>query len=66
MRATSARVIMVQPYQNRRTAETVARQVGAQVLEIPQQPGVRKNSRTYVDMMDYLVTTLATAFNGRK
>jgi zinc/manganese transport system substrate-binding protein len=66
MRATSARVMLVQPYQNRRTAETVARQVGAQVLESPQQPGARKNTRTYFDMMDYLVTTLATAFNERK
>lgn len=66
MKATSARVILVQPYQNRKTAETVARQTGAVVLDIPQQPGARKDSATYFDMMDYMVTTLAAAFGGQK
>lgn len=65
MKAAQARVIIVQPYQNRRTAETVARQTGAVVLDIPQQPGARKDTPTYFDMMDYMVTTLATAL-GRK
>jgi zinc/manganese transport system substrate-binding protein len=64
MKAANARVILVQPYQNRRTAETVARQAGARVLDIPQQPGARGNAATYFDMMDYMVTTLATALRG--
>ena len=64
MKSAGARVILVQPYQNRRTAETVARQTGARVLDIPQQPGARTNSATYFDMMDYMVTTLATALRG--
>ena len=64
MKAANSRVILVQPYQNRRTAETVARQTGARVLDIPQQPGARGNTRTYFDMMDYMVTTLATALRG--
>jgi zinc/manganese transport system substrate-binding protein len=64
MKAANARVILVQPYQNRRTAETVARQTGARVLDIPQQPGARRNSTTYFDVMDYMVTTLATALRG--
>lgn len=62
MKAENARVILVQPYQNRRTAETVARQTGAVVLDIPQQPGARPNTPSYFDMMDYMVTTLAAAF----
>ena len=65
MKAANARVIIVQPYQNRKTAETVARQTGAVVLDIPQQPGARKDSPTYFDMMDYMVGTLATAFGGK-
>jgi zinc/manganese transport system substrate-binding protein len=65
MKAARARVIIVQPYQNRRTAETVARQTGAVVLDIPQQPGARKDTRTYFDMMDYMVTTLANALGGK-
>jgi zinc/manganese transport system substrate-binding protein len=65
MKAANARVILVQPYQNRRTAETVARQTGAVVLDIPQQPGARPNTPTYFDMMDYLVSTLAAGLRGK-
>jgi zinc/manganese transport system substrate-binding protein len=65
MKAAQARVIIVQPYQNRRTAETVARQTNAVVLTIPQQPGARKEDSTYFAMMDYMVTTLANAFGGK-
>ena len=66
MNAKGARVILVQPYQNRKTAETVARQTFAVVLDVPQQPGARNDTQTYFDMMDYLVTTLATALGAQK
>lgn len=66
MRATQARVILVQPYQNRRTAETVARQTDALVLDAPQQPGVATNTATYFDLMNYLVGTLAAALEAKK
>jgi ABC-type Zn uptake system ZnuABC Zn-binding protein ZnuA len=61
MRAQNARVILVQPFQNRRTAETVARQTGAVVLDMPQQPGVAPGTDTYFTLMDHLVRTLAGA-----
>jgi zinc/manganese transport system substrate-binding protein len=66
MKAASARVILVQPFQNRRTAETVARQTGAVVLDVGQQPGARPNTSTYVDMIDNIVRTLVTGLGGRK
>lgn len=66
MKAANARVILVQPYQNRKTAETVARQTNAVVLDIGQQPGALKNTDTYFELMDYMVGTLATALRGRK
>ena len=66
MRATNAKVILVQPFQNRRTAETVARQTGAVVLDVPQQPGAASNTTTYFDMMDNLVTTLARGLGKAK
>ena len=66
MTADKARVILVQPFQNRKTAETVARQTGALVLDIPQQPGAIVNTDTYVDLMDYIVRTLATALGENK
>lgn len=64
MRAQNAHVILVQPYQNRRTAETVARQTSATVLDMPQQPGAVKDATTYFTMMDNLVRTLANGLQG--
>jgi ABC-type Zn uptake system ZnuABC Zn-binding protein ZnuA len=61
MRDQGARVILVQPYQNRRTAETVARQTSATVLDMPQQPGAEPGTDTYFALMDHLVRTLAGA-----
>jgi zinc/manganese transport system substrate-binding protein len=66
MKATNAKVILVQPFQNRKTAETVARQTGATVLDVPQQPGAAPNTTTYFDMMDNLVHTLAGGLGGQK
>jgi ABC-type Zn uptake system ZnuABC Zn-binding protein ZnuA len=64
MRSQNAHVILVQPYQNRKTAETVARQTGAIVLDMPQQPGAVKEATTYFTMMDYLIRTLANGLQG--
>ena len=61
MKGQQVRAILVQPFQNRRTAETVARQTGATVVDMPQQPGVGRSSVSYFDMMDNLVNTLAAA-----
>lgn len=66
MKAENAGVILVQPYQNRKTAETVARQTNAVVLDIPQQPGALKDTATYFGLMDYMVRSLATALQERR
>jgi zinc/manganese transport system substrate-binding protein len=66
MRAANAKLILVQPYQNRKTAETVARQVGAVVLDTPQQPGAAGKTTTYFDMMDNLVNTISSGFRALK
>jgi zinc/manganese transport system substrate-binding protein len=66
MKAQNAHVILVQPFQNRRTAETVARQTGAKVLDISQQPGAIKNTDTYFQLMDYVVQTLASGLRESK
>ena len=65
MRADNARIILVQPFQNRKTAETVARQTDAVVLDVPQQPGAVKDTDTYFQLMDYIVNTMATALQAR-
>jgi zinc/manganese transport system substrate-binding protein len=66
MKANNAKVILVQPFQNRKTAETVARQTGATVLDTPQQPGAGANTATYLDMMDNLVRSLATGLGAKR
>ena len=66
MNAQNAHAILVQPYQNRKTAETVARQTNATVLDVSQQPGALKNTSTYVELMDTMVHTLANAFASSK
>jgi zinc/manganese transport system substrate-binding protein len=66
MKSGNAKVILVQPFQNRRTAETVARQTGAVVLDAPQQPGALSSTPTYFDMMDHLVNGIANALRGQK
>ena len=66
MKATDAHVILVQPFQNRKTAETVARQAGAVVVDLAQQPGAVKGTDTYFDLMDNIVRTMANALKTGK
>ncbi|MBI3850763.1 MAG: zinc ABC transporter substrate-binding protein [Verrucomicrobia bacterium] len=64
MKAENVKVIIVQPYQNRKTAEAVAGHTGATVLDFPTFPG--KPAETYEDWMDGLVKSLAQALEGSK
>jgi ABC-type Zn uptake system ZnuABC Zn-binding protein ZnuA len=66
MKSQNARVILVQPFQNRKTAETVARQAGGVILDIAQQPGAAKGTDTYFDLMDHIVDSLAAALAAQR
>ncbi|HVZ65303.1 MAG TPA: metal ABC transporter substrate-binding protein [Lacunisphaera sp.] len=61
MRADHLHLIAVQPYQNRKTAETVASHTDATVLDWPSFPG-GPGTETYFEWMDYLVNSTAKAF----
>ncbi len=62
MRTEHIHVILAEPFQNRRTAEKVAADTGAVVVEMTQYPGGVKGSEGgYLQMMDYLVRSVATA-----
>lgn len=64
MKETGARVIIVQPYLNRHTAESVARNTGAVVVDVAGFPGgVKGTEEDYVKYMDHLVTSLANALS---
>jgi len=67
MRSDHIHAIMVEPYQNRKTAQTVAADTGATVVEASQFPGgVKGTEAGYIEMMDYNVRALAHALGGGK
>lgn len=62
MKEEKVRVIFVEPFLNRKTAETVARSAGATALDVSQFPGgVKGTEGGYVALFDYLVNALAKA-----
>jgi zinc/manganese transport system substrate-binding protein len=63
MKADNIKVIIVQPYQNRKTAETVANHTGATVVDFPTFPGT---GESYIGWIDGLVNSLAKAFSQTK
>jgi zinc/manganese transport system substrate-binding protein len=66
MKEDHAHVIMVDPYLNRRTAETVAARTGATVVDVTQFPGgVKGTEGGYIPLVDYLVNTLAAALAAK-
>ncbi len=67
MKEMNARVVIVDPYLNRKTAETVARGTDATVLDVAQFPGgVKGTDGGYIALMDYLVNSLAKALGEKK
>ena len=66
MKEQHARVIIVDPYLNRKTAETVARSTGATVVDVAQMPGGVKGTDSYIALLDYLVNSLAKALGETK
>lgn len=64
MKAGNLKLITVQPYQNRQTAETVAGHTGATVVDWPSFPG-GPGTVSYIDWMDYLVKSTIRGLGGR-
>jgi ABC-type Zn uptake system ZnuABC Zn-binding protein ZnuA len=67
MRSDNVHVIIVDPYLNRRTAETVASKTNATVVDVTQFPGgVKGTEGGYIQLLDYLVNSVAHALAGAK
>ncbi len=61
MQAQNIRVLLLEPYQPRKTAEAVAAHNGAQVVEVCQFPGGIPETETYLALMDTNVRRIAQA-----
>jgi len=67
MKEDKVHVILVDPYLDRRTAETVAAKTDATVVDVAQFPGAIKGTEAgYIPLMDYLVNSVAKALAGNK
>jgi ABC-type Zn uptake system ZnuABC Zn-binding protein ZnuA len=64
MKEQRIRVILVEPYQNRKTAEKIAASTGAKVVDVAQFPGALPNTGTYVALIDALVSRITAALGG--
>ena len=61
VRRTGAKVIVMEPYYDRKTADLVASRTGAKVLILPPSAGGVKGLNDYVSVMNYDITQLANA-----
>ena len=59
MKEVGAKLILVEPYYETKNPELVARETGATVVELPNQPGA--GTDTYFGMIDQIVDRLAKA-----
>jgi ABC-type Zn uptake system ZnuABC Zn-binding protein ZnuA len=66
MKSEKIKVIVVQPYQNRKTAETVAGHTEAVVVDFPSFPGGSKETQSYIDWMDFLLKSVVKALEEKK
>jgi zinc/manganese transport system substrate-binding protein len=67
MKEVNAHVIIVDPYLNRKTADTVASHTGAKVVEVTQFPGALKGTEGgYIEMEDYDVNAVVAALADKK
>jgi ABC-type Zn uptake system ZnuABC Zn-binding protein ZnuA len=58
MKAQGVKLIVVEPYFDKRTPQSVATQVGGQVLELSPSVGGTKAAGDYIALFDYNVTLL--------
>jgi zinc/manganese transport system substrate-binding protein len=61
MKAENIRVLLVEPYQPRKTAEAVASRTNAAVVEVCQFPGGLPGTGTYISLIDVVVKRIAQA-----
>src|SRR5437868_2264543 len=66
MKRENCKVIMVEPYFDLKTPNSIASQTGAQVVVYLPSVGGEKDVKTYFDLFDYDIALLTKAFNATK
>lgn len=61
IKQTGARVIIMEPFYDRRTADKVARESGATVVVLPPSVGGERGVDDYIALMQHAITTVAAA-----
>ena len=61
MKRTGAKVIIMEPFYNRRTADLVASKTGVKVLQLPPSVNGNKQVPDYIALLDYDIKQLAAA-----
>jgi ABC-type Zn uptake system ZnuABC Zn-binding protein ZnuA len=61
MKAAGMKVILVEPFQPRKTAEVVAGHTGATVVDVCQFPGGLPDTDDYFSLMDVVVNGISSA-----
>ena len=65
MEAENIRILLVEPYQPRKTAEAVATKTKATLVDVAQFPGALPGTTTYIDLMDTVVKRVAQALAAK-
>jgi zinc/manganese transport system substrate-binding protein len=65
MEAENIRVLLVEPYQPRKTAEAVAAKTNAILVQVAQFPGALPGTSTYIELIDTVVTHVAQALAAK-
>ena len=66
MKRENVKVILVEPYFDMRTPNSIAQQTGGTALVMPPSVGGVKEIKTYFDLFDYDINLVITAFNKYK
>ncbi|HXS68694.1 MAG TPA: metal ABC transporter substrate-binding protein, partial [Candidatus Polarisedimenticolia bacterium] len=65
MKQERATAVLIEPYFNRQTAESVARKTNAWIVDVTQFPGgIKGTDGGYIQLLDALVNKLAQALTG--
>jgi len=61
MKREGVKLILIEPYRERRTPELVANKTGAKVMILPIMPGGRKETEGYISLFDYNIKKIVLA-----